>query len=106
MLDEAARPSGETNRELLLSLWPGDLDRPPSCTWRVLDEDRHMKLRAKVIAADREDDPVTSANLTMHAMGLSMEMGVLLREMPAAAIADHLDHLIDERILEPHPAPA
>ena len=65
-----------------------------------------MKLHAKVIAADREDDLVTSANLTMHAMGLSMEMGVLLRETPAAAIARHLDHLIDERILELRPASA
>ena len=45
---------------------------------------------------------MTSANLTMHAMDLNMEMGVRVLGAPAASIADHFDLLIAKGTLQPY----
>lgn len=102
VLDRTARPHGRSNRELLLSFWPADVELPPLLTWRTPEDDAHLKLRAKVIVADRRDALVTSANLTTHAMDLNMEMGVRVQGSPARSIADHFDLLIARGILEPY----
>ena len=100
VLDQAARPSGGSNRDLLLQLWPDDLAAPPLLTWRAQGNDPHLKLHAKVIVVDRGDALITSANLTMHAMDINMEMGVRVLGAPAASIADHFDLLIANGTLE------
>jgi phosphatidylserine/phosphatidylglycerophosphate/cardiolipin synthase-like enzyme len=101
VLDQAARPGGERNRDQFLALWPVDIKPPPLLTWHSPDNDAHLKLHAKVIVADRRDALVTSANLTMHAMDLNMEMGVRVLGAPASSIADHFDLLIAQGILVP-----
>lgn len=106
VLDQAARTGGGSNRDLFLMLWPPDLQPPPLLTWRAPGGDAHLKLHAKVIVADRRDALVTSANLTMHAMDLNMEMGVRVLGASAASIADHFDLLIAKGTLEPFEAHA
>ena len=102
VLDQGARPGGGTNRDLFLALWPDDLSPPPLFTWCAPSNDAHLKLHAKVIVADRRDALVTSANLTMHAMDLNMEMGVRMLGAPASSIADHFDFLMANGTLEPY----
>jgi len=104
VLDHTAHPGGGTNRDLFLSLWPDKAEPPPFFTWRTPGDDVYLKLHAKVIVADRRDALVTSANLTMHAMDLNMEMGVRVLGAPAASIADHFDLLISRGTLEPYGA--
>lgn len=104
VLDHTARPGGGSNRELFLELWPRDLACPSMLTWRAPGDDEHLKLHAKVIVVDRMDALVTSANLTMHAMDLNMEMGVRVAGPPASAIAAHFERLIAEGTLQPHEA--
>lgn len=104
VLDRTARPRGGTNRDLFLFVWPADIDPPALFTWKAPESDVHPKLHAKVIVADRRDALVTSANLTMHAMDLNMEMGVRVAGAPARSIADHFDRLIAMGTLEPYEA--
>ena len=99
VLDRAPRPGGGGNREQLLALWPREMEPPALLTWQTSGEDSHLKLHAKVIVSDRRDALVTSANLTLHAMDLNMEMGVRILGAPAGAIADHFDRLIASGVL-------
>ena len=71
-------------------------------TWRAPGDNEYLKLHAKVIVADHRDALVTSANLTMYAMDLNMEMGVRVLGAPAASIADHFDLLIAKGTLQPY----
>ena len=100
VLDDGPRTGGLTNRELLTSLWPTGIERPRLLTWQPPEGHAHIKLHAKVLVADREDALVTSANLTMHAMDLNMEMGVRVGGPPARAIAEHFDRLIADGTLQ------
>ena len=104
VLDRGARPGGQRNRDQFLALWPSNTEPPPLFTWCTSDDDAHVKLHAKVIVADRRDALVTSANLTMHAMDLNMEMGVRVLGPPASAIADHFDRLVEQGVLVPYGA--
>lgn len=101
VLDRLVRADGSTNRSLFLSLWPSTVGPPTLLTWRS-DVSAHVKLHAKVLVADRRDALVTSANLTMHAMGLNMEMGVRIRGPAADAVADHFGRMISQDVLEPY----
>ena len=102
VLDQAARLGGASNRDLFLALWPSDVPAPSLLTWRTPGDNEHLKLHAKVIVADHRDALVTSANLTMHAMDLNMEMGVRVLGAPAASIADHFDLLFAKGTLQPY----
>ncbi len=59
------------------------------------------KVHAKVAVVDGERAFITSANLTGHALEKNMEAGVLIRggSVPRA-LSDHLQALIDVRIVE------
>ena len=102
VLDQTARLGGASNRDLFLTLWPSDVPVPLLLTWRAPGDNEYLKLHAKVIVADHRDALVTSANLTMHAMDLNMEMGVRVLGAPAASIADHFDLLIAKGTLQPY----
>ncbi len=82
-----------------VALWPRDLAPPALLTWRTSGDDAHLKLHAKVIVSDRRDALVTSANLTLHAIDLNMEIGVRVLGEPASAIASHFDRLIAQGVL-------
>ena len=102
IIDERIRFDGRDNRQILVSAWPHSIKLPELYTWRLPLGDRHLKLHAKVLAADRRDALVTSANLTFYAMDCNMEMGVRTIGQPAADIARHFDLLIAEGVLEPY----
>jgi phosphatidylserine/phosphatidylglycerophosphate/cardiolipin synthase-like enzyme len=84
-----------------LDAWPLGCPPPRILTWRLPADDRHLKLHAKVLLADRRDALVTSANLTFYAMDRNMEMGVRVTGAPAATIAQHFALLERENIIEP-----
>jgi phosphatidylserine/phosphatidylglycerophosphate/cardiolipin synthase-like enzyme len=102
IIDERVRPDGRDNRQILVSAWPSGRALPALFTWRLPPDDRHLKLHAKVLVADRRDALVTSANLTFYAMDRNMEMGVRSTGHPAADIAKHFELLIAEGVLEPY----
>ena len=66
---------------------------PELLTWEVPEAEKHLKLHAKVLVADRRDALVTSANLTMHALDRNMEMGVRVTGAAGRRIADHFELL-------------
>lgn len=99
VLDSREKIYSKNNREVLLELWPVATDVPELFTWDVRENEKHLKLHAKVLVADRQDALVTSANLTMHALDRNMEMGVRVLGAPAGAIADHFDRLVENSIL-------
>lgn len=100
VVDERIRPDGRDNMSILASAWPADVALPKIFTWRLPSEDRHLKLHAKVLVADRRDALVTSANLTSYAMDRNMEMGVRIVGQPAVDIARHFDLLQAHGVLE------
>lgn len=100
IVDERVRPDGRDNRRILVSLWPSGVELPKILTWRLPPDDRHLKLHAKVLVADRRDALVTSANLTSYAMDRNMEMGVRVVGSPAFDIARHFDLLETQGVLE------
>jgi cardiolipin synthase A/B len=100
IIDERERINGWDNRKVLLAAWPSDVPFPQIFTWRLPANDRHLKLHAKVLVADRKDALVTSANLTFYAMDRNMEMGVRVVGDPASSIADHFHRLISAGVLE------
>lgn len=100
IIDERERTDGRDNRQVLLAAWPSEVSFPQIFTWRLPASDRHLKLHAKVLVADRKDALVTSANLTFYAMDRNMEMGVRVVGAPASSIADHFHRLIDAGVLE------
>lgn len=100
VLDHGKKPYGKDNREILLSLWPEGVPLPRLLTWRTAEDEKHRKLHAKVLVADEQDALVTSANLTMYALDINMEMGARLAGDPAAKITDHFNRLIASEILE------
>ena len=102
VFDERLRADGRDNRGILLSAWPPDVTPPRILTWRLPRDDRHLKLHAKVLVADRRDALVTSANLTLYAMDRNMEMGVRVVGDPALNIARHFELLARSCVLEPY----
>jgi phosphatidylserine/phosphatidylglycerophosphate/cardiolipin synthase-like enzyme len=102
VVDERVRPDGKDNRGILVSVWPQGVTLPKILTWRLPADDRHLKLHAKVLVADRRDALVTSANLTSYAMDRNMEMGVRVIGHPAGDIAKHFDLLEAAGVLEPY----
>lgn len=102
VLDHGKKPYGKDNRQILLDLWPAGVALPRLLTWRIGEDEKHRKLHAKVLVADEQDALVTSANLTMYALDINMEMGARLAGDPAAKIADHFTRLIASEILEPY----
>ncbi len=104
VVDERVRPDGRDNRHVLLSVWPSETPLPRIMTWRLPARDRHLKLHAKVLVADRADALVTSANLTHYAFDRNMEMGVRLSGEPAGEISRHFALLEASGILEPYEA--
>jgi cardiolipin synthase A/B len=105
VLDERNKPFGLDNRATLIELWPHDVTVPGLLTWKLPEEDNHLKLHAKLLVADRHDSLVTSANLTMYAMDRNMEMGVRVIGAAAARIAQHFDLLVQQEILLPFKTP-
>lgn len=97
VLDQKAREQGwdegKTNRDILASMWPTHVPMPDLLTWQIPDNEKHLKLHAKVLVADHQDALVTSANLTMHALDKNMEMGVRVVGTPADQIVRHFDLL-------------
>lgn len=100
-IDGRPRPSGETNFSVLRAIWPSSTRLPRLYTWAEALREPHLKLHAKALVADRADALVTSANLTMHALERSMELGVRLHGQLANEIAMQLDGLVRSRILTP-----
>jgi len=98
-LDGNPKPSGETNFDVLRALWPTGAKYPRLYTWSEALNEPHLKLHAKALVADRADALVTSANLTMHALERSMELGVRLKGRLAQEIASQLDSLVNSKIL-------
>ena len=101
VLDSREKSYGKNNRDVLLELWPKTCQPPQVLTWRVAEDEHHLKLHAKVLIADRSDALVTSANLTMHALDRNMEMGVRITHKPAHQIAQHFQLLENAGILVP-----
>ncbi len=100
VLDRAIKPGGESNHKLFKALWPKDVPLPLLYTWNPEASGKYLKLHAKIIVADRYDALVTSANLTMHALDLNMEMGVRVMGSTASSIAEHFVLLIDHGVLD------
>ena len=99
VLDEGEKLYGKDNRNTLIALWPGKTPLPELLTWEIPAGERHLKLHAKVLVADRVDGLVTSANLTMYALDRNMEMGVRMEGRPSDRIALHFDLLRSNDIL-------
>jgi phosphatidylserine/phosphatidylglycerophosphate/cardiolipin synthase-like enzyme len=98
-LDGRRRPSGETNFDVLRNLWPSHTRLPRLYTWLEALNEPHLKLHAKALVADRSDALVTSANLTMHALEHSMELGIRVQGPLAGDIAKQLDSLVGAKVL-------
>jgi phosphatidylserine/phosphatidylglycerophosphate/cardiolipin synthase-like enzyme len=92
-LDGRKRADGDTNFSVLTSLWPTSRF-PRLYTWAQALFEPHLKLHAKVLVVDRREALVTSANLTMHALERSMELGIRLTGPCAAEIASQLEGLV------------
>lgn len=99
VLDEGEKGYGKNNRDTLIALWPKDTAQPKLLTWKIPPDDKHLKLHAKVLVADRYDALVTSANLTMYALDRNMEMGVRTQGQPSKRIAEHFEMLSANGIL-------
>jgi len=97
----AEKKDGKNNLETLQNLWPGSVPMPEILTWKIPEDDAHLKLHAKVLVADKSDALVTSANLTMYALDRNMEMGVRVSGIPAERIAHHFDLLRQAQVLVP-----
>lgn len=104
VLDEGEKGYGKNNRDTLIALWPKGVALPKLLTWKIPADDKHLKLHAKVLVADRHDALVTSANLTMYALDRNMEMGVRVQGQPSERIAEHFDLLRHKEILVPYNA--
>lgn len=101
VLEHKDQPTGKNNREILLDLWPEAVPLPSILTWEIPQNEKYMKLHAKVLVADENDALVTSANLTMHALDKNMEMGVRVSGTPAENIAKHFELLRQHKVLVP-----
>lgn len=104
VLDEGEKGYGKNNRDTLVALWPKGVAEPKLLTWKIPPGDKHLKLHAKVLVADRYDTLVTSANLTMYALDRNMEMGVRAQGQPSERIAQHFDLLRHKEVLMPYDA--
>lgn len=102
VLDEGEKGYGKNNRDTLVALWPEDVQQPTLLTWKIPPDDKHLKLHAKVLVADRHDALVTSANLTMYALDRNMEMGVRVQGQPCEQIVQHFELLRHKEILVPY----
>ncbi|MDR6948460.1 phosphatidylserine/phosphatidylglycerophosphate/cardiolipin synthase-like enzyme [Pseudomonas sp. 2957] len=102
VLDEGEKGYGTNNRDTLIALWPKGIASPQLLTWKIPPNDKHLKLHAKVLVADRHDALVTSANLTMYALDRNMEMGVRAQGQPSERIAQHFELLRYKEILVPY----
>ncbi len=89
ILDERKRNDGTDNKQILLDLWHLGVRVPTLLTWHIPPEDRHLKLHAKVMVADKNDGLLTSANLTMYALDRNIEMGIRVVGQPAKDIVRH-----------------
>jgi phosphatidylserine/phosphatidylglycerophosphate/cardiolipin synthase-like enzyme len=98
-LDGRRRANGETNFDVLRYLWPRNARLPRLYTWLEALNEPHLKLHAKALVTDRADALVTSANLTMHALEHSMELGIRVRGSLANEIATQLDCLVGSKVL-------
>lgn len=101
VLDSGEKSYGKNNRNVLSELWPAGRTMPSLFTWEVHEFEKHLKLHAKLLVADRRDALVTSANLTMYAMDRNMEMGVRVSGPAGQRIAHHFDLLRARKILIP-----
>ncbi|WP_410210819.1 DISARM system phospholipase D-like protein DrmC [Aquirhabdus sp.] len=99
VLDEGEKGYGKNNRDTVITLWPKDITLPKLLTWKIPADDKHLKLHAKVLVADRHDALVTSANLTMYALDRNMEMGVRAQGQASERIALHFDLLCRNQVL-------
>ncbi|EPL15716.1 DISARM system phospholipase D-like protein DrmC [Pseudomonas sp. CF161] len=104
VLDEGEKGYGKNNRDTLIALWPKGTALPTLLTWKIPHNDKHLKLHAKVLVADRHDALVTSANLTMYALDRNMEMGVRAHGQPSERIAQQFELLRHKEILVPYDA--
>ncbi|RZI44487.1 hypothetical protein EGT07_03455 [Herbaspirillum sp. HC18] len=102
VLDEGEKGYGKNNRDTLIALWPKSVALPKLLTWRIPPDDKHLKLHAKVLVADRHDALVTSANLTMYALDRNMEMGVRAQGQPSERISQHFELLRHKKVLVPY----
>jgi len=102
VLDEGEKGYGKNNRDTLIALWSKGAALPRLLTWKIPPDDKHLKLHAKVLVADRHDALVTSANLTMYALDRNMEMGVRAQGQPSERIAQHFELLRHKEILVPY----
>lgn len=100
VLDEGEKGYGKNNRETLLALWPKEIALPTLLTWKIPEDDKHLKLHAKVVVADRCDALVTSANLTTYALDRNIEMGLRISGEPASQVAKQFTLLQTARALQ------
>lgn len=96
VLDERKRVDGTDNRKVLLDVWPRGVPLPRLLTWKLPLDDKHLKLHAKLLAADEFDALVTSANLTWYAMDRNIEMGIRIVGEAASTISQHIK-LLDQQ---------
>lgn len=99
VLDEGEKGYGKNNRDTLIALWPKRVPLPKLLTWKIPVDDKHLKLHAKVLIADRYDALVTSANLTAYALDRNMEMGIRIMGSPSAQIVNHILYLEEIGVL-------
>ncbi len=104
VLDQRDKPYGKNNRDILMELWPQEVEPPVMLTWDIPDGEKHLKLHANVLVADRSDALVTSANLTMYALDRNMEMGVRVSGSAGERIAHHFGLLTRQGVLTPFSA--
>jgi cardiolipin synthase A/B len=98
-LDGRLRSDGRTNFTVLASLWPlRSRTVPRLYTWADALGEPHLKLHAKTLVIDRREALISSANLTMHALERSMEMGVRLSGPLAAEVATQFEGLVSSGI--------
>lgn len=102
VLDEGEKGYDKNNRDTLIALWPKDTPQPKLLTWKIPPDDKHLKLHAKVLVADRHDALVTSANLTMYALDRNMEMGVRAQGQPSTRIALQFELLEQYQVIVPY----
>ena len=102
VLDKGEKGYGKNNRDAFIALWPKDTPQPKLLTWKIPPDDKHLKLHAKVLVADRHDALVTSANLTMYALDRNMEMGVRVQGQSSTRIALQFELLEQYQVIVPY----
>lgn len=102
VLDGGEKAYGKNNRDTFTSLWPHGVSLPKILTWKISDDEKYLKLHAKVLVGDNRDSLITSANLTMQALDHNIEMGIRIHGRLSEQVSKQFFLLEKAGILVPY----